>query len=228
MPHTVRALIVEPDPGLKLTLQARYGGSTPPVRIVASLAEAEEAAEEAASPLMVVARGDAGDAESAARIACAFNLQDMRVPLRLVVLSAAARPPFASPTLGAYLREIDHCLARASLAHALGLAKARVTVPGDFPNDLYAALAHVGTVDGADILLARNRITERKQLLVQTRDGEPAAALVWKAIYREMRERSPGEMLRHELAAHHSYLASPSLPDDLARKVAEQATARAA
>lgn len=227
MPHTVRALIIEPDAGLKLTLHARYGGSTPPVRIVASLAEAQEASEEASSPLLVVARAEAGEAEDAARIACAFDLQDASVPLRLVVLSAAARPPFSSNSLGAYLREVDHCLARASLAYAVGLGKARVTVPCDFPSDLYVALAHIGTVAGADILLARNRLTDRKQLLVQTRDDEPDAVLVWKAIYREMQERSLGGMLRHELAAHHSYLASPSLPFDLAGKVAEQAALRA-
>ena len=221
----MRALIIEPDPALKVTLQARFGGSTPPVSIVASLEQAEHASEAATGSLLVIARSDAGDDENAARIACAFNLQDPRIPLRLVVLSAAARPPFPSQALSAYLREIDHCLARASLAHAIGLARARIAVPEDFPSDLYLALAHVGTVDGADILLARNRLTDRKQLLVQTRDAEPEAALVWKAIYREMRTRSPGEMLRHELAAHHSYLASPSLPYDLARKVEEQRTA---
>jgi hypothetical protein len=212
MAHVV---LIEPEAFLRSLVRPHVGALGEGIDVVSSVEEAQARAHNAA-PLVVLARG-CGDARYAAELACAFDLYAASDPARLILLETGAVP--VGKAAAAYVHEIDRTLAGIQFTPPAQAGDARFGLVEEFPCDTYQPLARVGELPCGLVYLVRNRVSGLKELLVQTADDHPAASAVAHAIYRNFRERArPVDMLRHELARHHSFISSSSLPFDLARQ----------
>lgn len=213
MPHVV---LIEPEAFLRGLLRPHLGGLGEEVEVVATVEEAQARARNCAG-LVVLARGR-GDAGLAAELACAFDVYAASEPTRLIVLDAGGAVP-AGKAVGAYLLEVDRTLAGTQRPTPREKADAHAGLAEDFPADAYQVLARVGELPCGLVFLVRNRVSGLKELLVQTADDDPASSAVAHALYRNFSARArPTDMLRHEVARHHSFISSSSLPFDLARQ----------
>jgi len=213
MPHVV---LIEPEAFLRSLLRSHLGALGEAVEVVATVDEAQAHARNCAG-LVVLARGR-GDAGLAAELACAFDVYAANAPTRLIVLDAGAALP-SGKGVGAYLLEVDRTLAGTQLPAPSGKPEAHAGLADDFPRDAYQVLARVGELPCGLVFLVRNRVSGLKELLVQTADDDAGSSGVAHALYRNFRARARAtEMLRHEVARHHSFISSSSLPFDLARQ----------
>jgi len=212
MAHVV---LIEPEAFLRALVRPHVVALGEDLDVVASIEEAQARACNAPG-LMVLARGR-GDPGYAAELACAFDVYAANDPTRLIVLETGAPP--AGKGASAYVHEIDRTLAGTQFAPPAEPASCRLDLAAGFPCDAYQALSRVGELACGPVYLVRNRVSGVKELLVQTADDHPAASGVAHALYRNLRERAhPVDILRHEIARHHSFISSSSLPFDLARQ----------
>ena len=206
-----RVIVVEPDPRVRDSLQARRLAPTDALTLTASMEEAQEHCQQAERSLVIV-RNTAGP-EAAAAAACGFDLAAGPLFVRLVMLATASSSRF--------VHEAECIVAELSLPPLPSPHAALDGLPGEFPHASYFPLARVGRARCADILLVRNRILGAKELLVQV-DEDPAGAWdVAEALYRDFKSRPvrPAGLLRHELTRDHSYIAAGPLPLEFAREV---------
>jgi len=215
MAHVV---LIEPEACLRSLVRPHVGALGEGIEVVATVEEAQSRTRNA-SGLLVLARGR-GDPRYAAELACGFDVYAAQDPVRLIVLETGAGPAPAGRAARAYLHEIDRTVAGVQFAPPPEPAEARLGLADEFPRDTYHALSRVGELPCGRVYLVRNRVSGLKELLVQTADDHPAAGAVAEALYRNFgsRARPWVDMLRHELARHHSFISSSSLPFDLAQQ----------
>jgi hypothetical protein len=148
--------------------------------------------------------------------------------MRLVLMAIGLEALAARGALAGYIHDLDLAAALTTLPPLPAEpVDASLALAPDFPHDLFRPLSRVGRLEHAAIFLAANRLTQRKELVVQVEDADEAAQPLVDVLYAEVaRGAMPGAALRHEVGRCHSYLSSRALPLDLAGKVRE--TARAA
>ena len=216
-PYARRLVVVERDARVRAMLRPHFSPVAERVHIVAEEAEAHELVR--FSPSALVLARNAEGAAHAARVACGFELQAGPGAVRLVLLGAKDVALASARQLSAYLHDLDQCVAVSSLPPSrTGDEPARVEVAEDFPRDFFAPLARIGGMSGADIFLALNRITGRKELVVQVADDNESAFAAAEVMYAQLEGCSACGPLRHEITRHHSFFSSRSLPLDLAQR----------
>ena len=207
----VRIIIVEPDPRVRDSVQARHLALGAALRITGDMAQAQELV--AAVPRALVIARNHGGPEAAAAAACGFDLSRGPAFVRLVLASTPAAPLF--------IHEVERLVAELSLPFEARRADGLPGLPAEFPHASYVAVSRAGRARCADLLLVRNRITGAKEWLVQVEEEPGAAEDVEAAIYRNFRQRAAvtSGLLRHELTRNHSYVGAGPLPLDFARAV---------
>ena len=215
MAHVV---LIEPEAGLRNLVRPHLGALGQGIEVVATVEEAQSRTRHA-SGLLVLARGRA-DPRYAAELACAFDVYADDDPTRLIVLEMGAGALPAGGAPAAYLHEIDRTLEGTDFAPPPEEAETQLGLADQFPRGTYQALSRVGELPCGLVYLVRNRVSGLKELLVQTDDGHPAASAVAEALYRNFATRARPwiDTLRHQLARHHSFISSGSLPFDLAQQ----------
>lgn len=216
-----RIIVIEPETAYRNAIRPHLAALGESVEVLATIEEAQYRGAQAAD--LLIAR-NAGGALEAARFACGFDLRVGPEGVRLVLMSPAGTG--AAP-LGDFLQEIDAVIARVMLPPAAPVRAfpGESPVSDDFPQDAYEPLERLGGLECAELLRVRNRVTGRKELLVQVADAHDGAQWVVRALYEEHRlhERaSPAARvphLRHEMTGLHSFLASDLIPLDFASKV---------
>lgn len=214
----LRCIVIEPDARLRGLVRARLSALGDALDVVGGLEEGQ-ARLGIKRPALVIARGR-GDASLANALACAFDLQEGPASLRLLVLTLAHEGACATRDPGAYLHDLDVVMAGTRMPEAAAARGEPAAITADFPRDVYESISHVGGMEAAEIFWTRQRVTGRKELVVQVADSDPAAPCVTEALYADFAARgSAAGVLRHEVTRHHSFIASASLPLDLARRV---------
>ena len=215
-------LVVEPDPALHGALCARFAPLAGRVRVLQDPAQARDLA--VFEPNVLVLVRNAHGAQAAAELACGFDLRP-GCGVRLVLLGLPTPALASRRTYASYLHEVDLCASLSRMPPARAEPPAPEVEPApDFPRDAFVPLARLGSVAGGEIFLCRNRLSLRKELVVQSNDADPSSPALLEVLYAELAAHgAAGHVLRHEIAAHHSFVSARALPFDLAAKVRRQA-----
>lgn len=210
----LRIVIIESELEVRNAIRARCAALGEEVRVVASLDEAQDLAE-AHPGLLAIYRGR-NVASRAAGIACGFDLAE---GARLILFEAR-EDGSGEFELGRYLLELDHVIARCCMPKRTGAGAAQL--PDDFPYEAFEPLRRLGGLPGAEFVLLRNRIAERKEIVVQIADFDEHAAAVSEALFcecsrfRHAARVCDDRMFRIELTQDHSYVWMGALPFGLA------------
>lgn len=215
--HTMlKIVIIETETEARNAIRLRIGALGEEARVVASVEEAQDVAE-AHPGILAIVRGR-NVASRAAGIACGFDLAE---GARLILFESLDE--VGPVALTRYLQELDHVIARFSMPRRAPGAGDQ-PLP-DFPYEAFEPLRRLGGLPGADFVLLRNRIADRKEIVVQISEFDEHAAAVSDALFSECaRFRNTHEvrnqrMFRIEMSRNHSYVWIGDLPLSLADRM---------
>jgi hypothetical protein len=215
-------LVVEPDHSLRGALCARFAALSGRVKVLQDPAQARELA--MLEPNVLVLVRNAAGAQAAAELACGFDLRPAG-GVRLVLLGVQTPALATGRGYASYLHEVDLCASLSRMPPTRAEPGAPEIEPAaDFPRDAFLPMAHLGSLGGSEIYLCRNRLTLRNELVVQSNDADPSSPSLLEVLYAEFAPQgAAGHVLRHEVAATHSFVSARALPFDLAAKVRRRA-----